>query len=203
MSARRPLGPLAAIAVVLLALASIGARGKRAYLDTYEAHTRHLLIYNGFQTAMNLRGTLLEPRMRDAMADERRRLLNASDGDHAAFVTRMRDDGSAFHEVVFSADSGIRGFSERFGEGDATWNVHLLADGTEEPLVAIERVRKPTPMHQGLYPHVNKWSKLWIARFERTVASPRRIELRVGSGFGHGSLAWDLPASRSRSRSGL
>jgi hypothetical protein len=180
------------VGMVLLALATSAAavpRERRAYLAEYRAWTRELFVHESFSTALILRGTLLEPGFRDAASAERQRLLGASDADAAAFRERMTSDGEAYHEVVFSADTAMPG-RLRFGPGDDRWNVRLLADGVEEPLVTVYFVRTPTPLHQGLYPHKNIWSELFIARFHRSVERPDRVELTVGSGYGNGSLVW-------------
>lgn len=186
---------LTTLALAVVLATSLGAKPRRIYEGTYEAHTRHLLVYRGFETALNLRGTLLTAPMRDAVARERQRLMNPSPANHADFVARMDADGAAFHEIVFSADVPVDDLG-RFGDTDATWNVRLIADGTEEALETVERIRRPTPVHRGLYPHLNLWSELYIARFTRTVANPREVRLIVGSGFGNGEVTWELPAGR-------
>jgi hypothetical protein len=80
----------------------------------------------------------------------------------------------------------------RFGPGDDRWNVRLLADGAEEPLVTVYQVRTPTTLHRSLYPHLNQWSELWIARFHRSVTAPREVIFHVGGGYGHGELRWGV-----------
>lgn len=178
-------------ALVLVALLAIGLGAKRKdYVQLYEAHTRQLLIYQGFATALNLRATLLTPRFRRAIAQERSRLLGPIDADEQAFLDRLMSDGEAYHEVVFSADSGLDE-GGRFGTTDDGWILELLADGQPQPIVTVYKVRKPNPMQRSLYPHFNVWSELWIARFERNVPDPRVVELRVGSGYGHGELRWE------------
>lgn len=179
-----------AMGVVLLVL-GLGAKPRKAYLTTYESHTEHLIVYSGFATALNLRGTLLSVPMREALVRERKRLMNPSNSNHAAFSERMANDGAAYHEVVFSADSSMEN-GNRFGESDRGWTLRLLADGQEEELVSVERIRRPSALHHGLYPHINQWSELWIARFAKTTA-PGRLELVVGSGYGNGSLTWTEP----------
>lgn len=164
---------------------------RRAYLKVHRAWTRELLLYWEGHTALVLRATLLEPAFREVLAEERRRLLGADDAGHAAFRERMQRDGERFVEFVFAADSGYP-TAERFGPGDDRWNLACAADGADQALSAVDRVRDPSPLHVALYPQTDVWSKLWIARFERTVPAPRRIELRIGGGFGHGVCSWEL-----------
>lgn len=164
---------------------------RRTYLKEHRAYTRELVLYNDFSTALLMRATLLEPAFRTAIVIERQRLLNPNAENQAAFVARMEQDGQLYYEVVYAADSAFEN-AEKFGPGDDRWNVRLLADGVEEPLVAIDRVRKPSPLHDALYVQTNIWSQLWIARFTRTVASPNEVVVLVGGGYGNGELRWDF-----------
>lgn len=178
--------------LLLLLVPSADAKSPRkAYLATLREHTDHEVVYNGFATALNVRGTLLSRPMRDALVAERQRLMRPSEPNHADFVRRMDEDGAQYHEVVFSVDTPMQEEHARFGEGDRAWNLRLLADGVEQPLVSVEWIRRPTPIHRGLYPHLNLWSELWIARFERVDDAPARVELSIGSGLGHATLAWE------------
>jgi hypothetical protein len=177
--------------VALVALPLVAASARREYLRVHDDWTRELKLYRDFRTALIMRATLLEPPMRTAMAAERLRLVQPSPDDQAAFVDRMNRDGEAYHEVVFTADSSYDN-ADRWGSADGGWSIRLVADGHEETLLACERVRKPTPLHQALYTQVDIWASLWIARFERTVANPGKVEVIVGSGYGNGTLTWDL-----------
>lgn len=173
------------------ALAVVGASPRRTYAKAHRAWTRELVLYYDAATALILRATLLEPSFRAAMADERRRLMDPTDADHAAFVARMQADGATFHDVVFAADSAFDN-AERFGPGDDRWNLRLEADGAEQPFVQVDRVRKPSPLHEALYAQHNRWSDLWIARWRRASSSPRAVVLHVGGGFGNGECTWEL-----------
>ena len=140
---------------------------------------------------MLVRATLLEPEFRQFLADERHRLVGDADTGDAAFRARMDQDGEAYHECVLGADWGLEG-RPRFGDGDDRWNLRLEADGTDAPLEAVEHIRRPTPVHQGLYPQLDLWNQLWIARFTRVSKRPKIVRLHVGSGYGNGTLEWNL-----------
>jgi hypothetical protein len=185
MSLSRRLVLLGAAAV------SLGAGGRRSYLREHRGWTRELILYRDFSTALLMRVTLLSPPFRSALALERQRLVRPSDSDHAAFVERMQRDATAWHEIVFAADSSYDN-AQRFGPGDDRWNLRLLADGVEEPVEAVDHVRRPSPLHDALYPQHDQWSELWIARWQRTVASPSKVVLIVGSGYGNGEVEWDM-----------
>jgi hypothetical protein len=174
---------------VLIACVLTAASPRRAYERTFEQGTQELKIYRGFDTALILRATLLDEPMRATIAEERRRLVNPSSEDHQEFLDRMQSDLGAFHDIVFSASSGLVA-ARNFGESDAGWVVWLEADGTREEMVSIERIRKPSALHRELYTHLNLWADLWVVRFRKTVVEPDEIVLHVGSGYGNGELRW-------------
>ncbi len=178
---------LVALAGLLLFGTAAGGRARRNYIAIYEDYTEHLIVYWDFETALNMRATYLTPEFRMAMADERQRLLNATPEDHKAYTERLLEDGNLYHELVFSSDSAMPK-GEEFGTADDKWQIRLLADGTEEKLVSIYKVRKPNPMQRALYPHLTIWSDLWIARFEKTVRTPDDVQLIVSSGYGNGEM---------------
>ena len=181
---------LLALLLVVTALVQIGATRGRAYRKVHDEYTRELFVYQGFATALILRGTLLTGPMREAMIEARARLVDPLPEDQAEYVAEMAEALETYHEVVFSADSGLPRGDEFSAEGEG-WHVRLEADGTIEPLVTVYQVRKPSMLQRTLFPHYNIWSDLWVARFHRTVADPEVVELHVGSGYGHGRLRWD------------
>lgn len=182
------------------AWSSSGGASRRDYLRAHRRFTRELVLYNDFSTALTLQATLLEPEFRDALTAERTRLLRPDDANQAEFAARMAADGGSGHEIVFAADSALPN-ADKFGPGDDRWNLRLITDGVEQQLVAIERVRVPSPLHEALYVQLDQWSELWIARFTRTIQHPSRVVLIVGGGYGNGEVEWSTDAT-SRARAG-
>ncbi|TNE92225.1 MAG: hypothetical protein EP330_02535 [Deltaproteobacteria bacterium] len=168
----------------------VAATPSRTYKRALKAHTEELIVYEGFETALIMRATLLTRDFRDTYADERRTLTGTSDEEHADFVRRNREDATAYHEVVFSSDSPKP--NHQFGTGEDGWMLRLEADGQPQSLVTVYELDKPTSVQRALFTHLNIWSELWVARFASTVENPRLVELHVGSGYGHGTLSWDL-----------
>jgi hypothetical protein len=167
----------------------VTARSRGRYRKELRKSTRELFIYRGVETALILRATYLSSEFRGVVARERARLVGPTPEDQQAFEQRLREDGEAYHELVFSADSSLpRG--DKFG-GDG-WQLRLLADGTEEKLVTMFKVDHPTPLQTQIYAHQTLWSDLWIARFAKTVVDPQLVEVRVGGGYGHGDMVWRL-----------
>lgn len=186
MRARRLL-----LLVLMVGLLGGWSKDRRKYLKVLYGNTERVLIYRHLATALNGNVTLLSPTMRTAMIEERTRLLLPDPANQAHFAERMASDQANYHEVVLSIDSGLPG-GEQFGPGDGHWNLRMIVDGTEAPLVAVEWVRRPTPLHRSLYAHLDKWSELWIGRFERVSDDPREIELVISGGYGNKTLEWRL-----------
>lgn len=184
--------PLLRLLPALLALTLVGcAKSPRAlYEDRVDVQTEMVVVQKDFGTALRLRGTYLSDHFRAELAAERKRLMDATEADDAAFVRRMLDDASAYHEVILTVETGLIDEEVELGTTDEGWKVRLLADGVEQPLVTVYKVREPNPLHQALYVYLNLWNELWIARFERLTPSPAELVLKVGSGFGHGEVRW-------------
>lgn len=190
---------VAATALLGLALASpaLGGSPRRHYLRAHDAVTEKLVIYDGFHTAVLMRATLIDPRFVDALAMERARLLGPALQDPHALIEEMRLDREGVFEVVFAADSALP-HGEQFLPDEPGWSIVLEADGVEQPLVSVEHLRDPTPMQRALFPQVTIWAEMYVARFQRTVSSPDRVEMHVGSGYGHGTITWERTRRRER-----
>ncbi len=181
------------VAIVTLWGGCATARGQ--YVRALDDHTGIGVVYRGFGTALRFRATYLSPGFREALAEERRRLLDADAADHARFLTQMESDREAYHEVVFTAESDVETRTE-FGDTDDVWRVRLEADGIPQPLVTVYRVRDVNALHEMIYTHKNIWNDLWIARFERVTANPGVVEFQVASGYGHDAVEWRGEAVR-------
>lgn len=167
-----------------------GRSARRTYLDVHQDWTREIRIYNGFFTALVARGTWLSPEFRVAAAEERRRVFDPTGEEHQAFVGRTTAEGTSWHEVVLGVDSPFEEANRLGAQGDDRWNLRLTADGAELRCAEVSLVRKPTPLHRQLYPQLNLWSELWVARFENTAPNPRELVLHVGGGYGNGEMTW-------------
>jgi hypothetical protein len=178
-----------ALLAVLLLTGCAATKSRNGYLRTLDEHTEDVRLHRGFATALLMRGTLLTPAMREALADERSRLMGPA-GDDGAFLARMDDEARDYWDVVFTAESPLEFDSPRFGDDDGGWRLRLVADGEEQPLVTVYRVRDPSPLQEMLYAHKNAWNELYVARFERCTPGPSSLVLEVGSGFGHAALRW-------------
>ena len=75
-----------------------------------------LLVKKNLGTALRLRGTYLSDTFRRVVAEERGRLLGEAVTDDDAYLRRTLDDGSAYHEVVFTAETALIDAELKFGE---------------------------------------------------------------------------------------
>jgi len=173
----------------ILLLVSCAKSPRALYLHDLDDHTELGTVYRGLATALRFRATYLSPTFRTELANERKRLIGVDDPDHQKFLAVMADDNSAYHEVVFTAESDLS-YDPQFGDSDAVWRVKLNADGTDEQLITVYHVTAPTALHEMIYAHKNIWNELWIARFARTVTNPSTVTFSVGSGYGHDTVTW-------------
>lgn len=183
--------------VMVLAVGCAGWKDRARYMKVHEEHTDRLTVYRDLANVLTLHGTYLSPSFRAAIAAERKRLLSPTDEAHERYLRILTDDGDAYHEVVFSAESVMALAPElRFGESDAGWHIRLEADGVIQPLVTVFQIDPPTAVQRAIYAQSNEFNTLWLARFERVTREPARIVLKVGSGYGHGELSWAGTALR-------
>lgn len=180
-----------AVAALLVLTACAGWKPRLAYLKVHDAHSDRAMVRRDLGNALTLHGTYLAPSLRDAIAAERKRLMDPTEVDHEAFVRLLSDDGAAYHEVVFTAESNLYDAPEvSFGASDATWKIRLLADGVEQPLVTVFNVDTPNTVQRAIYANTNEFNTLWIARFEKRTPVPASLVLKVGSGLGNTELTW-------------
>lgn len=185
------------LVATLLASGCAGWKDRAGYLKAHAQHTDRLTVYRDLGSVLTLHGTYLSPSFREAIAAERKRLLAPTDEAHARYVRILTDDGDAYHEVVFSAESLVVLAPElRFGESDAGWHIRLEADGVIQPLVTVFEIDPPTAVQRAIYAQSNEYNTLWLARFDKVTKDPARVVLKVGSGFGNGQLEWAGDALR-------
>ncbi|MGC6494221.1 MAG: hypothetical protein ACON5B_15415 [Myxococcota bacterium] len=178
-----------------LALSACAKNPRASYLKTLDQWTDKLVIQESLGTALRLRGTYLSPTFRGVLEQERARLLGDADSDAAGFRERQAEAMANTHEIVFTAESDIES-NTKFGDHDGAWRLRLVADGVEQPLLTVHRVRRPNSLQEALFAHKNLWNELWVARFDATVSQPTTLEFHVGSGYGSGSLQWSSTGIR-------
>ena len=117
-------------------------------------------------------------------------MYGATDAEHDAWLVRTKEQGEKYHEVVLAIDSAYDNANRVGGQGDDRWILRLEADGAEQPVADVSHVRKPTPLQTQLFPQVNIWSELYLARFDNLSPDPARVILHIGGGYGNGDMSW-------------
>ncbi len=158
------------------------------YLEVHQDWTQELRLSHSFELDLLLRATLLSSPLLNAQVD----YLSAarlSDRERAAEALPVSPTDPSEYVVVFASYSPIdeaRGFS---GDGSEAWTLQLDVDGALQPLLSVEELRRPSAELLALYPQRDRWSSLWIARFER-LDEGREIRLTVSGVYGRGSVIW-------------
>ncbi|MCK6522401.1 hypothetical protein L6R49_13295 [Myxococcota bacterium] len=73
----------------------------------------------------------------------------------------------------------------------ATWTLQLLADGQPLTPISLESSRERSDLQILLYPQLNRWSRVYDARFARQGA-PSKLTMVVSGALGQGELTWEL-----------
>ncbi len=158
------------------------------YREVHQDWTQELRLSHSFELDLLLRATLLSPPLLEAQADYLA-AARLSDRERAAEALPISPTDPGEYVVVFASYSPVdeaRGFS---GDGGEAWTLHLDVDGSPQPLLSVEELRHPSAELLALYPQRDRWSSLWIARFER-LDEGREIRLTVSGVYGRGSVRW-------------
>lgn len=169
----------------LLFLAGVAAADDltaKEYARVVAKSTDELRIYDGWYTALLVRGTMLDDDLRVAQ-DARVAAItgNAAAGDAPLnFQVVLAASTQFIKELSFSAD------------GSTPWTVHLRAgDHTCLAPESIVETRKPTPLDMALFPHATQWDRLFRLTFAADACggSPATA-LDFYSARGQGTLQW-------------
>lgn len=162
------------------------------YAALHAAATRDLQLIVNLETRLMMHATLVDEQLAQAQALEISRARLEAPAVWQARADAAQREAAAAWTVVFSADVPRAPADESFAPDDtAAWTLHLFADGHEVPAISVEQIDDPQPEHVLLYPQLNRWSSLWIARFARD-GDARELRLQVGGPKGQGELAWTL-----------
>ena len=146
--------------------------------------TEELRLYDRLETRLILRATLHTDdyvRAQDALLG----LLQAPSPWAAAGDTPE-------WQVVFAAYVPPPSRADDFAfEPGATWTVQLLADGQALPPISLDSSRDRSELQVLLYPQLNRWSRVYDARFARS-GQPATLKMVVSGALGQGELTWEM-----------
>lgn len=169
---------------LLVAVASAGEVAERkAYERAVAAATDELKLYDGWYTALLVRGTLVTPALREAQAE---RVAHLTDG---AAAGAPPPDGV---EVWLSASTQFPAELTFAADGSTPWTVSLSARGNRcaAPTEVVE-VKKPSERERTLYPHITSWDKVFRLRWAADAcAGAEPDQLRFHGRRGEGVLQW-------------
>jgi hypothetical protein len=180
-----------ALAAAMLSLGLLGAAfapETRAAIDeqsrAWREATKELRLYDRLETRLILRATLHTDdyvRAQDALLG----LLQS---------TRPWEPPGELPEwqVVFAAYVPPPSRADDFDvEPGATWTVQLLADGQPLGPVSLASYRERSELQILLYPQLNRWSRVYDARFDRS-GQPSTLTMVVSGALGQGELRWEI-----------
>ncbi len=173
------------LALALLAGAAFAGEqaDRRAYEREVAAATAELKLYDGWYTALQLRGTL---RTSELTAAQGARMHLLTDG---AGTGPPAPDGI---EVLLAASSQFPKELTLAADGTTPWTLTLRA-GTKacDAPVEVRFIKKPTPTDRTLYPHLTDWDRVYVVRWASDACGGNAPDgLSVHGRRGAGSLAW-------------
>ena len=163
---------------------------KLPYDQLHESATRDLQLVVDLETRLLMHATLVDEELAAAQALELSRArLEVPEEWHARSQVAEEEAASSW-TIVFSADVPRYPKDERFAaDGSAPWTLHLWVDGHPADPISVEAIKAPTADDLMLYPQLNRWSSLWVARFARD-GDADELRLQIGGPRGQGELVW-------------
>ncbi len=156
---------------------------RRAYEREVAAATAELKLYDGWYTALQLRGTLQTSAL---VAAQTARMALLTDGAlHAA----PAPDGI---EVLLAASSQFPKELSFAADGTTPWTLTLRAgDKACAAPSEVRLIKKPTPTHRTLYPHLTEWDRVYVLHWAADACGSKTPDgLSVHGRRGTGRLSW-------------
>ncbi|HJN74999.1 MAG TPA: hypothetical protein QGF58_13810 [Myxococcota bacterium] len=162
------------------------------YEFVHERWTRELYLTRQFETQVVVKATLVTEDLAQAQALTISRARFEDSEAHETRRVAAIQEARAHWVVVFAANAPPPRYADSFALDDsADWQIHLEADGRRVEPVDLERIWEPSADQDLLYLQLDRWSKLWRARFERP-SDADRVDLLVVGPYGHGKMTWSL-----------
>lgn len=168
--------------LVLLPTVLASPRDAAAFAAQVAAETAEVRIYDGWYTALLVRGTRMTAELRAVQA--------ARVGELTGGIgTAPEGEGI---EIVLSASTQF-GKELRFsGTGETPWTVLLSAAGKAcAPPLTVLAEKKVSSSERVLFPHITDWDKVFRLRYDENACGGAQPDaLRVVGARGEGTLRW-------------
>lgn len=162
------------------------------YEFAHERWTNELHIVRQFETQVIVKATLITPEMAQAQALTISRARFEDEATYAARLAAAQKRANEEWTVVFSANAPPPRYADSFALDDsADWQLHLEADGRRVQPIELERIWEPSADETILYTQLDRWSKLYRARFAKP-ADADSVDLFVVGPYGNGKITWSL-----------
>lgn len=153
------------------------------YAKTVAKFTVETRIYDGWYTALLVRGTLLSDELR-VVQDARVATITGTESPSGAAETI---------DIVLAASTQFRKELRLAADGSTPWTIQLRAGGSacSAPL-SVTEVKKPSPLDVALYPHLTQWDTMFKLSYAANACGGATVTaLDFSSARGHGSVQWE------------
>lgn len=163
------------------------------YEDVLARWSREEKVFQGLQSILFARATMLAPEMKQALAAKYPEASTAGDPDYVKVVTS--DEGWQF----FFAPSVSSAKWNDFHRDNSIWTISLRVDDAEPVAPVIDKVRIDANL-KIIYPYLNPYSNGYTLVFPTTREdgtptipdSSQKVVLRVASALGASEMTWAL-----------
>lgn len=174
-----------------LAITPLTAESKSAYEKSLKKWTRDAQVYtwDNFETRLVWHATYLSS---DFRAARRERLNDLYEWSGEELSRKVREDAEdegkndVFLLVVYAGSSKW----PEVGKDDGQWRIRLEPEG-RAPVESVGLERLPvTAVDRVLYPFIDKWSKVYLARFPKVLHPGVSFRLHMSGVPAKSELVW-------------
>lgn len=165
---------------MILVAMSLAGDSARDYARAAAAATVTERVYDGWYTALLVRGTRVDEALLGAQATRLEAITGQAVGAGGGTAFVLAVSGQFKDELRFAAD------------GTTPWTVHVASGGTPCSGLTVTDAKKPTAQDLALYPHLTSWDKLLrVSPGDCPGGEPDTLLLT--SARGRAELRWQAP----------
>jgi hypothetical protein len=151
------------------------ARQAAGYQEILKRWTRQRQEFEELDTKLYVSATYKSWPFRQAYVAEYARIYLLPDQEREALLARETAALEQYHDFVLSAYAPTRQVADLSSKA-GIWRLYLEGPGgLRVSPSAVERMKEPLPVLTAFYPYVDRWSRVFLARFPKRTPDGREV----------------------------
>lgn len=177
----------------LSAFVSVAQAG-RSYRSVLGDWTRsdHIYTWDNFEARLIWHATYESPSFREAKVEKYTHLYELQGEELLRYVSQEEEEGRKFDVFILSVYAGSNQWYD-FGRDTSLWRLVLETnDGKRRVADSLHEITQ-TQVERALFPHADKWSKLYEVKFPKIVGpETKTVTLKMVGVPADSTLTWSL-----------